>query len=96
LAAVYANSSVTKIGPGFAVPGAELDDVDLVTGRADKIFSKIAGKPARLQLEFVRCAQRKKKRAFVDTSGDKKFGVACSTWLVCHSEGSDSARNDKK
>src|SRR2546423_6613322 len=80
-AAIYANRGVTKIGARFPVPGAELDDVYLIAGRADKIFPKFAGEPARLELEFVRHAQRQKKRAFVDTTGNKKLGVAGGTVL---------------
>jgi hypothetical protein len=53
-----------------------LDDIDLVTGRTDKIFSEITGKPARLELEFVRCAQWKKKRAFADTGRSKQVFIA--------------------
>jgi len=39
-ASVDADSGIGKIWAGFAVPGAELDDIDLVTGRTDKIFPK--------------------------------------------------------
>jgi len=31
IAAIDSNRSVAKIGPSFAIPGAKLDDVDLVT-----------------------------------------------------------------
>ena len=75
-AAIHTNRGIAKIRAGFPVPGAKLDDVDLVAGSTHKIFTKFAGEPARLELEFVRCAQREKKRAFVDTTGNKKFGVA--------------------
>ena len=52
LSAVYSNRSVTKIRTGFAVPGAELDNIDLVSSSADKMFAEISGKPARLQLQL--------------------------------------------
>ena len=48
LAAVYANRGIAKIRSGFTIPGAELDDVDLVAGSCDKMFAEIPGKPARL------------------------------------------------
>ncbi|PYJ74423.1 MAG: hypothetical protein DME77_11510 [Verrucomicrobia bacterium] len=47
ITAVYSNRSVAKIRSGFAIPRAELNDVDLVSGSADKTFTEIAGKPAR-------------------------------------------------
>jgi hypothetical protein len=76
LAAVHANGGIAKIRACFAVPGAELDDVDLVTARADKISSELAGEPARLKFEFVRRAQRKEKGAFVNTGRSKQVFVA--------------------
>ena len=56
--AIYSNYSITKIRSGFAVPSAELDNVDFISGGADKMFAKISGKPARLQLELGRNARR--------------------------------------
>ena len=53
LTAVYPDRSISKIRPGFAVPRAELDDIDFVTGRADKVVAEISGEPARLQLQFI-------------------------------------------
>src|SRR5207244_11680998 len=53
-APIHANGGITKIGPGFAVPGAELDDVDLVTGGGNEISAKLAREPARLEFELVR------------------------------------------
>src|SRR5437867_10888622 len=52
LVAIYSNCSITKIRSSFAVPRAELNDVDLVSGGADKVFAEISGKPARLQLQL--------------------------------------------
>jgi hypothetical protein len=51
-ASIYSNCSITKIRSSFAVPGAELDNVDLVSGGADKMFAEISSKPARLQLQL--------------------------------------------
>ena len=50
LAAVYPDRGVAKIGSGLAIPGAKLDDVDLVGGGCDKMFAEISGEPTRLQL----------------------------------------------
>src|SRR5213596_3615412 len=41
LAAVYPDCGVAKIGSGLAIPGAKLDDVDLVGGGCDKMFAEI-------------------------------------------------------
>jgi len=49
-AAIHPNRGVAKIGSGFAVPGAKLDNVDLVAARADEILPKLAGEPACLEL----------------------------------------------
>ena len=49
-AAIHPNRGVAKIGSGFAVPDAKLDNVDLVAGRADEILPKLAGEPACLEL----------------------------------------------
>src|SRR5207248_3760291 len=50
LAAVYPDRGVAKIGSGLAIPGAKLDDVDLVGSGCDKMFAEISCEPARLQL----------------------------------------------
>jgi hypothetical protein len=50
LTAVYANRGIAKIGSSFAIPGAELDDIDLIAGSRDKMFPEIPGEPARLHL----------------------------------------------
>ena len=74
-AAIHSNSGIAKIGSGFTVPGAELDDVDLVARRAHKSFAKFAGEPAGLELEFIRRAQRKKKRAFLHAAARAHLSV---------------------
>ena len=68
-AAVEPDHGVGKIRTGFAVPGAELDDLDVVAGDGTKAPSEIAGEPARLQFQFARRALRGKERAFVDARG---------------------------
>jgi hypothetical protein len=62
-ASVYADGCIAKIRAGFAIPDTELNNVDLVAGSGAKFLSKIAGEPARLQLEFVWDARREKERA---------------------------------
>ena len=47
LAAIYPNCSIPKVGTRFAVPSPELDDIDLVSGSANKMPAEIASKPAR-------------------------------------------------
>src|SRR6266496_2409431 len=44
LVAIYPNCSVAKIRTSFTVPGAELDNLDFVSGSTDKLFAEIAGK----------------------------------------------------
>ena len=48
IAAVDANGGIGKIGSGFAVPGAELDDLDFVAAHGRETSPEIAGEPARL------------------------------------------------
>jgi hypothetical protein len=48
--AIYPNRGIAKIRSSFAVPGAELDDIDLIAGSRNKMFPEIPGEPARLQL----------------------------------------------
>ena len=52
LALINPNCSIAKVGTGFTVPSAELDDIDLVSCRADELLTKISGKPARLQFQL--------------------------------------------
>jgi hypothetical protein len=47
--AIYPNRGIAKIRSSFAVPGAELDDIDFIAGSRDKVFPEIPGEPARLQ-----------------------------------------------
>jgi hypothetical protein len=58
--AIYPNCSIAKVRASFTVPGAELDNLDLVSGRADKLFAEVSGKPARLQLQFRWQSRRRK------------------------------------
>src|SRR4029077_8922852 len=39
LTVIYPNCSIAKIRTSFAVPGAELDDINFVSGSADKMFA---------------------------------------------------------
>ena len=66
LAAVYPNRSIAKIRSGFTIPGTELDDVDLVAGSRDKMFTEIPSKRARLQLQLARNSLRLEERLFMD------------------------------
>src|SRR5205807_3417715 len=66
LSAVYSNCSITKIRTGFAVPGAELDNIDLVSSSADKMFAEISGEPTRLQLQLGWNSRRGKQRALAN------------------------------
>ena len=53
LAAVYPNRGIAKIGSGFTIPNAELNDLDLVASGCDKMFAEISGEPTRLQLQLA-------------------------------------------
>jgi hypothetical protein len=76
IAAVDTNGGIGKIWSGFAVPGAELDDLDFVAANGNEASPEIAGEPTRLQFEFARRAQRGEERALVDPGGITKVGVA--------------------
>ena len=52
-AAVDPDGGVRKIWTGFAVPGAELNDLDFVPGDGSEAASEIAGEPARLKFQFA-------------------------------------------
>ena len=97
LAAVDANSGIGKIGTGFAVPSAELDDLDLVAGDGSEAAAEITGEPARLELKFARGAERGEKRAFVDAGGITKRRITAGKlhWGEGGSVG-DSWRVDEK
>jgi hypothetical protein len=51
-ATIYSDCSIAKIRSSFAVPSAELDNIDLNSVGTDKVFAEISSKPARLQLQF--------------------------------------------
>src|SRR6266496_225372 len=76
LAATYSNSGIAKVRTSFAVPSAELDNIDLVSSSANKMFAEISGKPARLQLQLGWDARRDEKRAFAYTGGIARLRVA--------------------
>ena len=66
LAAIEPDRRVGKVRPGFAVPRAELHDLDLFARRARKGFPEIARKPARLQLQLAEIARLRKERALAN------------------------------
>jgi hypothetical protein len=74
-ASVYANRGVAKIWSRFAVPNAELHDVDLLPGRSEKMFAEISRKPARLQLQLARDALRRKQRPLLHARGGEYVEV---------------------
>src|SRR5713101_8313853 len=65
-----------KSGPASRFQMPKLDDVDLVSVGRDKLFSKISGKPARLQLQLARNSLRRKQRPLTHTRGYAHFRVA--------------------
>jgi len=69
IAAIYPDRSIAKIRSSFAVPRAELDDIDFVTGGADKIFAEISGEPVRLQFQLVWYPRRDKERPLSNPIG---------------------------
>jgi hypothetical protein len=76
VAAVNSNGGVAKIGTSFAIPSAELDDLDLVAGDRSEAPTEIAGEPARLELELAGSAEVRKEGAFVNAGGITKLGVS--------------------
>src|SRR5437879_6796049 len=74
-APVQADGRVAEIRSRFAIPNAKLDDVDLVSVGRGKLFSKISGKPARLQSEFARNSLRRKQRPLTHTRGHAHLRV---------------------
>jgi hypothetical protein len=52
LAAVNPNCSIAKIRAGFAIPNAELNDIDFIVICADKLSAEISGEPTRLQFQL--------------------------------------------
>ncbi len=69
IAAIYLNRRIAKIRSGFAVPRAELDNVDFVAGSTDKVRAEISGEPARLELQFIWNTRSEEQRAFADARG---------------------------
>src|SRR5258705_5463200 len=67
ITAVASNRSITKVRSGFAVPCAELDDVDFISSGADEMFAEISSKPAGLQLQLRWNLRRDKQRPFTNT-----------------------------
>ena len=53
IAAIYPNCRITEIRSRLAIPSAELDNIDFVTGKTDKMFAEITCEPARLQLQLI-------------------------------------------
>jgi hypothetical protein len=75
LAPIYPNCSVAKIRTNFTVPRAELDNLDFVSGRTNKTFAKIPGKPARLQLQLRWDSRRVEQGKLADACGVAHFCV---------------------
>src|SRR5256885_2769348 len=82
--AIYTNGGVFEIRPRLAVPGSELNNVDRLAAGADKTPAELAGKPACLELEFVRRPQRKKKRALMHAGSVEDCSVARAVRRNCH------------
>jgi len=68
LVVIDPNCSVTKIRSCFAVPSAELNDLDFISGGGDKMLAEISGKPACLQLQFRWNSRRREQRALMNAS----------------------------
>ena len=66
---VHTNRGVAKIWSRFAIPNAELHDVDLLPGRSDKMFAETSREPARLQFQLARDALRRKQRPLAHARG---------------------------
>ena len=75
---VDSNGSIAKIRPSFAIPRAELDDLDLISSGADEMFAEISGKPASLQLQLRWDSRRDKQRPFTNTIGIAQLCVTIS------------------
>ena len=74
-AGIEPDDGVGEIRTGGAVPGAKLDDLNVVPRDGTKSPAEVAGEPARLQLQFARDALRRKERAFVDTRRIAELGI---------------------
>jgi hypothetical protein len=75
LFSIYANRGPLKIGTRLAVPCAELDNLDRLATDTSKAAAEVAGKPARLQLQFVRVSRSRKKGALPDAAPLSQFLV---------------------
>ena len=69
IAAIYLNCRIAKIRSRFAVPRAELDNLDFVAGTTDKVFAEISGEPARLELQFIWNTRSEEQRTLTNARG---------------------------
>src|SRR5439155_21000534 len=76
IAAIYPNCCIAKIRSGFAVPRSELDDVDFLAGRTDKVRAEISGEPARLELQFIWNTRSEEQRTLTNARGIAHLCVA--------------------
>ncbi len=74
-AVINPDGSVGKIRTGFAVPGAELHDLDLLARRAGERSSKVSREPAGLQFQLIEAARQREKRALANFGRGEKLGV---------------------
>ena len=77
--AIDPDCGVGKIGAGFAIPGAELHDLDLFARRAGERPPEIAREPARLQLQLGEIARLRKERALANFRRGEKLCVTLGT-----------------
>jgi hypothetical protein len=74
-ASVHANRGLAKIWSRFAIPNAELHDIDLFPGKSDKPFAEISREPARLEFQLAQDSLRRKQRTLAHTRGGKYVDV---------------------
>ena len=72
---VQPNDCIAEIRSGLAIPGAELNDLNVVAGHGTKISAEIAGKPARLQFQFARGSAGREESALMNTRGISELGI---------------------
>jgi hypothetical protein len=75
LAPVHPNGGIPKIGPGFAIPGAKLHDVDFITARGDEAGAEFSCEPTRLDFQLRGYAPGRKQSAFSDSRGGAHLRV---------------------
>ena len=75
IAGIESDDGVGEIRSGRAIPGAKLDDLNVVAGDGMELSAEVAGKPARLQFQFAGGALRRKERAFMDARGIAQLGI---------------------